>query len=181
VCANTGFFATSTKCFRGGVNLLIFLHMAATTNSRGDSDHSAIELASVTMHDEMKVQRYFWLGVRFLAAAVVIFVAASAVSSASRATSTVVYSSLRTPRVQMHCWIPYTYIRRSETSARACHCTNENPLGLVDQAKAWGWSELAEDPGREIVFGAVTQPWAPLLSSGRWRLASLRNFKSRVS
>lgn len=35
------------------------------------------------------------------------------------------------------------------------------PLGLVDQAKAWGWGELAEDPGREIVFGAVTQPWAP--------------------
>ena len=33
-------------------------------------------------------------------------------------------------------------------------------LGLVEQAKAWGWGELAEDPGREIVFGAVTQPWA---------------------
>jgi hypothetical protein len=32
------------------------------------------------------------------------------------------------------------------------------PLGLVNQAKAWGWGELAEDPGREIVFGAVTQP-----------------------
>jgi hypothetical protein len=34
------------------------------------------------------------------------------------------------------------------------------PLGLVEQAKVWGWGELAEDPGREIVFGAVTQPWA---------------------
>lgn len=34
------------------------------------------------------------------------------------------------------------------------------PLGLVDQAKAWGWGVLAEVPGREIVFGAVTQPWA---------------------
>jgi hypothetical protein len=34
------------------------------------------------------------------------------------------------------------------------------PLGLVDQAKAWGWGMLAEDPGHEIVFGAVTQPWA---------------------
>lgn len=31
--------------------------------------------------------------------------------------------------------------------------------GLVDQAKAWGWGVLAEDPGREIIFGAVTQPW----------------------
>lgn len=34
------------------------------------------------------------------------------------------------------------------------------PLGLVDQAEAWGWGMLAEDPGHEIVFGAVTQPWA---------------------
>lgn len=32
-------------------------------------------------------------------------------------------------------------------------------LGLADQAKAWGWGVLAENPGREIVFGAVTQPW----------------------
>jgi hypothetical protein len=33
------------------------------------------------------------------------------------------------------------------------------PPGLVDQAKAWGWAVLAEHRGREIVFGAVTQPW----------------------
>jgi hypothetical protein len=32
-------------------------------------------------------------------------------------------------------------------------------LGLIDQAKAWGWAVLAEHPGREIVFGGVTQPW----------------------
>ncbi len=32
-------------------------------------------------------------------------------------------------------------------------------LGLVNQAKAWGWNALAEQPGREIVFGAATQPW----------------------
>jgi len=32
-------------------------------------------------------------------------------------------------------------------------------LGLVDQARAWGWGVLAELPGREIVFGGVTQPW----------------------
>jgi hypothetical protein len=34
-------------------------------------------------------------------------------------------------------------------------------LGLVDQAKAWGWGVLAEIPGREIIFGGVTQPWLP--------------------
>ena len=33
------------------------------------------------------------------------------------------------------------------------------PLGIVDQAKAWGWAELAEEPGREIIFGAATRPW----------------------
>lgn len=33
--------------------------------------------------------------------------------------------------------------------------------GLVAQAKAWGWGVLAEEPGREIVFGAVTEPWLP--------------------
>ncbi len=33
------------------------------------------------------------------------------------------------------------------------------PIGLVDQAKLWGWGILSEDPGRKIIFGAVTQPW----------------------
>ncbi len=33
------------------------------------------------------------------------------------------------------------------------------PLGLVAQANVWGWGVLAEEPGREIVFGAATQPW----------------------
>src|SRR6185312_8814487 len=35
------------------------------------------------------------------------------------------------------------------------------PLPLVEQAKAWGWGVLAEEAGREIIFGAVTQPWLP--------------------
>jgi hypothetical protein len=32
-------------------------------------------------------------------------------------------------------------------------------LGLVDQARRWGWGILMEEQGREIIFGAVTQPW----------------------
>ncbi len=32
-------------------------------------------------------------------------------------------------------------------------------LGLLEQAKLWGWGVLSEDRGREIIFGAVTQPW----------------------
>src|SRR5262245_51561194 len=31
--------------------------------------------------------------------------------------------------------------------------------GLLAQTKALGWGVLAEIPGREIVVGAVTQPW----------------------
>ena len=31
--------------------------------------------------------------------------------------------------------------------------------GLVEEIKAMGWGVLAEIPDREIVFGAVTQPW----------------------
>ena len=49
-----------------------------------------------------------------------------------------------------------TLVLGSESSERE----TPHPLDLVEQAKAWGWGMLAEDPGREIVFGAVTQPWA---------------------
>jgi hypothetical protein len=31
--------------------------------------------------------------------------------------------------------------------------------GMTERAKGWGWGVLSRDPGREIVFGAVTQPW----------------------
>jgi hypothetical protein len=33
------------------------------------------------------------------------------------------------------------------------------PQPFVEQAQAIGWRVLAEIPGSEIVFGAVTQPW----------------------
>ena len=33
------------------------------------------------------------------------------------------------------------------------------PRGLIAQVKAMGWAVLAEVPGREVVMGAVTQPW----------------------
>jgi hypothetical protein len=37
----------------------------------------------------------------------------------------------------------------------------ETPKELLAQVKAVGWGVLAEIPGHEIVFGAVTQPWVP--------------------
>lgn len=33
------------------------------------------------------------------------------------------------------------------------------PRPLIEQMRALGWVELARIPGREIVMGAVTQPW----------------------
>jgi len=36
---------------------------------------------------------------------------------------------------------------------------NALPRPLLEQVRALGWVELARIPGREIVMGAVTQPW----------------------
>jgi hypothetical protein len=35
----------------------------------------------------------------------------------------------------------------------------EQPRGFVAETLALGWGKLAERPGRELVMGAVTQPW----------------------
>jgi hypothetical protein len=35
------------------------------------------------------------------------------------------------------------------------------PRGLIDEMRALGWGVLAEEPGAEIVMGAVTRPWEP--------------------
>ena len=45
--------------------------------------------------------------------------------------------------------------------------TREHPGKLIDQMQSIGWVILAERPGREIVLGAVTQPWvaAPVFRS----------------
>jgi hypothetical protein len=36
---------------------------------------------------------------------------------------------------------------------------SRRPLGLIALTRSLGWGLLAETPGREIVMGAVTQPW----------------------
>jgi hypothetical protein len=37
--------------------------------------------------------------------------------------------------------------------------TTPRPRGLLTLTRSLGWSVLAEAPGREVVLGAVTQPW----------------------
>jgi hypothetical protein len=49
--------------------------------------------------------------------------------------------------------------RARELAMRAKPPARELPRGMVESVKAMGWGVLAEIPGREIVFGAVTQPW----------------------
>ena len=39
------------------------------------------------------------------------------------------------------------------------HAKREISGGLFEQLEAIGWRAVAEDPGRELVFGTVTQPW----------------------
>ena len=36
---------------------------------------------------------------------------------------------------------------------------NSQPRRFLDQIRALGWRQLAGEPGRALVFGAVTQPW----------------------
>jgi hypothetical protein len=37
--------------------------------------------------------------------------------------------------------------------------TTQHPRGLLPLTKSIGWGVLAEVPGREVVVGAITQPW----------------------
>ena len=49
--------------------------------------------------------------------------------------------------------------RARELVLRSAPDTQTRPRGLRAQMMSLGWGVLAEVPGREVVFGAVTQPW----------------------
>ncbi len=51
-------------------------------------------------------------------------------------------------------------ILRARELALGTRLAREQSTGsLIDRMRAIGWGELARTPGREIVMGAVTQPW----------------------
>jgi hypothetical protein len=50
-------------------------------------------------------------------------------------------------------------LRAREVILRGEHTEEQLPFGLIDQMQAIGWTILAEEPDRQIVLGAVTQPW----------------------
>ena len=49
--------------------------------------------------------------------------------------------------------------RGRELLLGAEHGTAQQPQSIVEQTVALGWRVLVEEPGREIVVGAVTKPW----------------------
>ena len=56
------------------------------------------------------------------------------------------------PLVRAIFWLRGKLMRASRSSPR-------RPAGLVAETKRLGWGELYRRPGRELVMGAVTQPW----------------------
>jgi hypothetical protein len=50
-------------------------------------------------------------------------------------------------------------VRAREIFLRSRHEAPGPRRGLLAATRAMGWGVLADDPGREIVMGAVTQPW----------------------
>lgn len=56
------------------------------------------------------------------------------------------------PLVRAIFWLRGKLMRASRSSPR-------RPAGLVAETKSLGWGELYRQPGRELVMGAVTQPW----------------------
>ena len=56
------------------------------------------------------------------------------------------------PLVRAIFWLRGKIMRASSSPPR-------RPAGLVEETKKLGWGELARRPGRELVMGAVTQPW----------------------
>ncbi|HYN06111.1 MAG TPA: hypothetical protein VES67_01855 [Vicinamibacterales bacterium] len=55
--------------------------------------------------------------------------------------------------------IIWTIFRTRELVLGAEPDVRARPQGLLAEMKSLGWAVLAEVPGREIVVGAVTQPW----------------------
>jgi len=56
------------------------------------------------------------------------------------------------PLVRAIFWLRGKIMRARDTTPR-------RPAGLVEETKSLGWGELTRRPGRELVMGAVTQPW----------------------
>jgi putative NADPH-quinone reductase len=61
----------------------------------------------------------------------------------------------------MHSAFAQALFRARELLMGARHDERIVEGGFFEQLEALGWRILAEDPGREIAFGTITQPWQP--------------------
>ena len=68
-----------------------------------------------------------------------------------------------------------TIFKARELLLRGQSSEIELPRGLLAKTKALGWGVLAEIQGREIVMGAVTQPW---VANAKFRALSPEQFAS---
>jgi hypothetical protein len=58
-------------------------------------------------------------------------------------------------------WLVNRIIRLREWLLGAKPLQQTLPAGFLDRMQALGWGTLAEEPGRLLLMGAVTQPWEP--------------------
>ena len=61
----------------------------------------------------------------------------------------------------LHLPLVHAIFKARELVLGAAPDTGPQPRGLLAQMQALGWGVLADEPGREIVVGAVTKPWEP--------------------
>jgi hypothetical protein len=58
-------------------------------------------------------------------------------------------------------WIVRSIFKGREWIMRSESASEPQTRSFLEQVRALGWGKLAEVAGREIVMGAVTQPWLP--------------------
>lgn len=68
-----------------------------------------------------------------------------------------------------------TIFKARELLLRGQSAASDLPRGLLAKTKALGWGVLVEIQGREIVMGAVTQPW---VANAKFRALSPEQFAS---
>ena len=71
-------------------------------------------------------------------------------------------------------WIVRAIFRTRELVLGAEPDTAARPQGIVALTTSIGWGVLAEVPGRELVMGAVTQPWKANVVFRRYHRTSSR-------
>jgi hypothetical protein len=76
------------------------------------------------------------------------------------ADSSVAYTALRALDLEESWLVRLLFAIRSLPSREGSRRSTLGMRSFIDSALAIGWRILEEDPGHELVIGAVTKPWA---------------------